>query len=224
MKNKGFTLVELLAILGILAVITLITIPVIDGLVKKNKEKMFGIQMETIKEAAKNWVTDNTELIDPTEGATLNVNIGLLKFFGYLPVDIKSAKNKLCFPNNTSVLIKTIGKNYSYSVIYNDSIASTTDDCKELVQYSYALLKGPEIQTIKVGTPYKDYGVLIIDKSGASIVGEGIIITNLATQTEVSSVNTSAPGRYKIQYYYSISNDNGTNVKNNISRIVEYVA
>ena len=38
--KKGFTLVELLAILGLLSVITLITIPAVDGVIKKNKQKM----------------------------------------------------------------------------------------------------------------------------------------------------------------------------------------
>ena len=53
MKNKGFTLVELLAILGVLAVITLITVPIIDSTIKKNKKKLYKSQINSIKASLK---------------------------------------------------------------------------------------------------------------------------------------------------------------------------
>ena len=39
MKNKGFTLVEILAVIVILAVISIITIPMIGNVIEESKQK-----------------------------------------------------------------------------------------------------------------------------------------------------------------------------------------
>ena len=51
MKNKGFTLVELLAVIVILAVISLIAVPMILGVVEESKKSAFQITCNEIYES-----------------------------------------------------------------------------------------------------------------------------------------------------------------------------
>ena len=94
MKNKGFTLVELLAILGVLAVITLITVPIIDSTIKKNKEKLYNSQINSIKASLKTWGDDNIESLPVDENTPLNITLGRLKSDGFVDIDIKNPKTK----------------------------------------------------------------------------------------------------------------------------------
>ena len=56
MKNKGFTLVELLAVLVILAVIALITVPAISKVIKRQKMNTFSINTQSmVKVAQTDW-------------------------------------------------------------------------------------------------------------------------------------------------------------------------
>ena len=55
MKNRGFTLVEVLAILGILAVLSLLAMPTINNQIKKNKEKLLEAQIKTIASGLQTW-------------------------------------------------------------------------------------------------------------------------------------------------------------------------
>lgn len=63
MKNKGFTLVELLGVLVVLGLISLITIPSVTGILKNNKEKAYNKQINTIINAAKTWSIKNANEI-----------------------------------------------------------------------------------------------------------------------------------------------------------------
>ena len=128
MKNKGFTLVELLAILGVLAVITLITVPIIDSTIKKNKEKLYNSQINSIKASLKTWGDDNIESLPVDENTPLNITLGRLKSDGLVDIDIKNPKTKKCFPNNMILTIKKTGNGYEYFVDA-ESGDERADDC-----------------------------------------------------------------------------------------------
>ena len=57
MKKRGFTLVELIAVIALLGIIGLIAIPVVEGIVKRSKDRIYNTQLEEIKSAAKKAVT-----------------------------------------------------------------------------------------------------------------------------------------------------------------------
>ena len=62
MKQKGFTLVELLAVIVILAIIALIATPIILGIIKDTKEKANQRSLEMYEDAIKNaLVMENKE-------------------------------------------------------------------------------------------------------------------------------------------------------------------
>ena len=64
LNNKGFTLVELLAVLVILIAITTgIAIPSISSSLERTKEKQNNARLEIIKSAAEMYVTDHKNAV-----------------------------------------------------------------------------------------------------------------------------------------------------------------
>ena len=55
-NNKGFSLIELLAVLTIMALLGVITLQVIDGVNKKNKEQAEEVQIDSILTSAISYV------------------------------------------------------------------------------------------------------------------------------------------------------------------------
>jgi len=66
MKNKGFTLVELLAVIAILAIIVIIALPNIMGMFNSAKKSSFTSEVKNIISAAQQqWMVDS--LVEPDE-------------------------------------------------------------------------------------------------------------------------------------------------------------
>lgn len=57
--NKGFTLVELLAIISVLAIIALTTYPVVSYVIKKGRNRSYETQVKLIENAATSYVTED---------------------------------------------------------------------------------------------------------------------------------------------------------------------
>ena len=67
MKKRGFTLVELLGVISVLGIIALLIIPSVEKTISKNKKKGLENQKNTIISGAKNWITDNREIVTGNE-------------------------------------------------------------------------------------------------------------------------------------------------------------
>ena len=63
MNNKGFTLVEVLAVVVILGVLATIMIPTIGSVINQNKEDNYKNMEKTILNATKLYVSDNASLL-----------------------------------------------------------------------------------------------------------------------------------------------------------------
>ena len=63
LNNKGFTLVELLAVLVILVAIMGIAIPTISSSLERTKEKQNKARHKVLESAAELYVTDNKNVI-----------------------------------------------------------------------------------------------------------------------------------------------------------------
>lgn len=59
MKNKGFTLIELIGSIVILSVIALVAFPAILGLLTSSQEKIDESKKQFVQRAAKEYVEDN---------------------------------------------------------------------------------------------------------------------------------------------------------------------
>ena len=118
MKNKGFTLVELLAVILILGVIDTITVPSVMSAIKTSREKAYERQKEMIEDAARRWSTDN-----PTMGET-EVSISYLQEEGYL--NSKSIQDPRDKKEMTGcVKIEYDKGNNQYQYVYQDCETET---------------------------------------------------------------------------------------------------
>ncbi len=124
MKNKGFTLVELISIIALLGLIALIAVPNVNTMINDSREKAYNEQIRAIEESARTYMSKNSlELPDQTEGNYKCVSIAKLKKAGLLSdEDIKNPKykksSKLATEMNEtfngSVLVTFKGNKYTY--------------------------------------------------------------------------------------------------------------
>ena len=63
MKEKGFTLVELLGVLIILTIIILVLFPTISTYINNTKEKSFDSEMKIITTSLKNYAEGHKEIL-----------------------------------------------------------------------------------------------------------------------------------------------------------------
>ncbi len=119
MKNKGFTLAELLGVIVILSLITMITVPAITDSLQNYKEKLCNTQLKEIESAAKVWASDGTNLLKlPSEdGSSITVTLKTLSTYGYIDGDIENPVNGEKFDlEDTTVTITKKGKKYVYAI------------------------------------------------------------------------------------------------------------
>lgn len=115
-KNKGFTLVELLAVIVILAILALIAVPNISGLLKKSRNNMFCKKVQSIEAAAKYYAQDYEDKLEFVDDMS-SVKVATLLEYGYIKEDNKN-KNDVADPRDGSnlkeveVTIKIINERY----------------------------------------------------------------------------------------------------------------
>ena len=99
MNNKGFTMIELLAIITVLATILLVSFPTLINMVRKDKEKQYNDMVSTLCKAGETYIYNNQDLYTEinTPGNTIYLDIEDLKEDNLIE---KSTKN----PKTDSVL------------------------------------------------------------------------------------------------------------------------
>ena len=109
MKNKGFTLVEMLTIMVVLGIIVLITVPNIMGALNVSRDKAYENQIRMIEKAAENWMIDNPQQ------AVNSVDIETLKSEGYLSNNPQNPKTKEPITGCVKVIKESNKYKYEYS-------------------------------------------------------------------------------------------------------------
>lgn len=96
MKNRGFTLVEVLAVIGILALLGALVTPVINSFVNNSRDTLYEQQVHNIKEAAKEWGAHNIGALPTSTTDTPNkITLRQLLEEGYfLEKEVKNPKTK----------------------------------------------------------------------------------------------------------------------------------
>lgn len=89
MKNKGFTLLELLGVVIILGVLSMITFPIILNQIKNAKQGIKESTKTLIIDAAKDYYEDNINNYDKIEGMTYCIDINTLTDNDYLNKNLK---------------------------------------------------------------------------------------------------------------------------------------
>ncbi len=117
MKERGFTLVELLAVIVILSLIALIAVPAITGIIKESKDTLSDAQLNNVILAAKNWASDvkNVSKLPAEDGDSVCIHLSELQAGGYADLEIKNPKTG----KDMEVSVKVIrtGKNLDFQAV-----------------------------------------------------------------------------------------------------------
>ena len=123
MKNKGFTLVEMITVIALLAIIGMISIPVVEGVIKRSKDRVYEAQLEEIKSGAKKYATEYIENISTVDGAETIFCLSKLKELGYLEnTKIVDPRTDLVMDGGIKIRYVESSKNFKY--IYDEDIIS----------------------------------------------------------------------------------------------------
>lgn len=130
-KKDGFTLIELLGILVLLVIIGLISFKVIDSSLKKGKNDAYEKQLKMIELSAKNYMSENMDLL-PSTGNKTYVKLGTLKIGGFADMNISNPKTGKCFSNDLTVIVTkpTSLADYTYEV--DRSTIQEVSDCSSV--------------------------------------------------------------------------------------------
>ena len=88
MNKKAFTLIELLGVIVILGIIGLIVTPIVQSVINDSNTKACNAQVESIKRAARNYVSSNPFILDEDEDEKkINIPLKDLISKGFLEED-----------------------------------------------------------------------------------------------------------------------------------------
>lgn len=114
MKNKGFTLAEVMGVIVLLGIIALITIPSVENYVNDSKQKSYDTTVKEIVNAAKNWNSKYGDTVTWINDESLYVlNLSDLKQTEFLTnEEIINPKTKE--EMNGCVVIRVVSDDYTY--------------------------------------------------------------------------------------------------------------
>lgn len=119
MKNKAFTLVELIAVVAILGLIALVVYPAVGSVIRNAREETYKDQVDVIIKAAKEWSVKNaTKLSD--DGTVYSLPVDDLIEEGYITNDEVKDPRDSSKNLEGSVEIKYNSDTKSYDYNYND--------------------------------------------------------------------------------------------------------
>lgn len=129
MNNKGFTLVELLAVIVIISLLGLLTGSAVTKLVKDSRNDLYNNQISLIIEAAKAWGADNIYRL-PDNNNCLYITLLDLQEANLIGEDIIDSKTNKQISSSFKVYIRsninTYGKNnITYDVDENNASNTT---------------------------------------------------------------------------------------------------
>ncbi len=116
MKQRGFTLAELLGVITILSILALLAIPMVSRNVSRGKKNLYKIQIGNIKRAAGDWMANHVLEI-PEENIDTSITLGCLKAEGILETSIENPITGEQFPNDMIVRIRSGSNQYIYEVV-----------------------------------------------------------------------------------------------------------
>lgn len=115
MKNRGFTLVELLGVIVILSIIAVITVPLVQRTILENTEEVYNDQVLSFERAARNYTNSDVYNMTRCE-PSCSISLKELQEKGYLPSgDIINPKTDEKFDMENVVDITYSGKKFSYN-------------------------------------------------------------------------------------------------------------
>ena len=215
MKNKGFTLVELLAVIAILAILVIIAIPNVLKMFNDSKKNAFMVQARKTANVAQEHTVmssdktfdcnslltgqkfkDCTATVDKNNQVTVDV-LGSGAYENFLMVDVTPNANSGTFVDLSKLNTINIGteKEFKESLVKNNKINEPT--FKQMTADEYVSLSS------KFGTLTDEEKQRIRDEYNASLKNikiENSLIKSTSKETPFAATMKLPAGKYKIVY------------------------
>ena len=216
MRNKrGFTLAELLGVIVILLLLVLIVTPIFINYSKKASKSAYEVQINTIKESAREWALDeeNIKLLPTKEDECVKITLEKLKELGLLDYNITNPKTNEKFADESVVIIRKVGSELTYTfdedgtttcetevtvdyprwvfISSTPSVAGDTDTVTVNIKSDRKISEeslDPEDITVKVGGQIIDDAVVTVSCSGVEPLTCELNISNLDGDGKLSLV------------------------------------
>ena len=118
--NKGFTLVELLAVIIIIVAISTLVTFTVSNIIKDSKGKLDAAQKTIIEDATGMWFMDNLVQMPDTNNSCIYITLGELKDYGSIN-DVRDINTLENLPNSLKIKIDiTNDTKYSITVDADD--------------------------------------------------------------------------------------------------------
>ena len=204
MKNKAFTLVELLGVIVLLGILSIVIIPKIGDSLENSKETALLTQEEQIKKAAYDFLVEHTELLD--ESDTITLKLGTLKQGGYLPIKLINPKTRKPLSNESKITITKNENKYemTLNLIDLENATENIDNNSPIL-----VLNGNYIEYVEVNEEYTELGAKAIDSTGEEIDEENISIQVLYNGEE-TTLTTTELKTYSVVYAVTDNSGNTT--------------
>lgn len=181
MKNKGFTLIELIATIGLLGMLATITITISVRKINEIKEKSRDTMYKSIEESAKEYILDNgNEIQDFKLNDNTYITLQTLVENEYFTESLIDPTTKKSLPLT----------NYIYITREDNGTINATYDINQNNKTKITLI-GKYNQYIKKGDTYTELGIKAINTDKQD-VSENVQITG--------KVDTNNIGKYIITY------------------------
>ncbi len=210
-KNKiGMTVVELVVVIALLSLMLAIAIPIVTGTIRSQKEKLYDVQIESIKKGAVAWGSANLYLMPHNNGDTITITLGELKSKGFVKKDLTNPKTEQRFGDN--VLVVVTKKNNSY--LYNIENASSSDQGFDN-EAPFIILNGSPTEYVEINGGYNEKGVQARNKDGNQIASITTFI--MKNGKPASDIKTNELSTYIITYVATdMSNGSSASVSRNV--------
>ena len=191
MKNKGFTLAELMGVIVILGILLLLVVPNVVKSIKDSKQKIYNAQINNIKLALENWKNDHIELL-PEDGESIYLTITQLKRDNYLDNDMKNPITNKMWPNDMLLRIQN-NDGYQYEVLTNTGIEVDKYD----IQTPTISFNTNDVEIIGIGSVFREPVVTLNASDGTTKILSNLTKTITGSG---STIQTTYSGVYQIEY------------------------
>lgn len=223
MKNKGFTLVELLGVMIILAVIFVLVFPSVQNIISQSEDTIYQKQINTILNATYDFTLKNVSYL-PDTGQKSYVTLGQLKYDGLIDANIEDPNTNEIFPDNLVISINNVGAGYEYSntnsklegdYLYTVEIENLSNpNLNDLLPKITLYIDNEELEPNSDGNYIKILNLNeTLEDISYSASNNGIDLTSkvrkniILDEKAVDNIDSSIAGIYKINY--SVVDDNG---------------
>ncbi len=228
-NNKGFTLVEILAVFVLIGILAVIAIVTVNSIRSKQRETYNVTQNALFVETAKLFFEEHKDLLPQTLNSSEYVTLEELLSGGYLTENFTDYDNNL-FNGTSKVKVTKVGPNkYVYSGVLLDKegeVIAETPDNKSTITFpsikkgntaispvsgKYYANQSPKIEfKISDADELKGYTYAVYKGSNKVKTSDIISIDNASSYSDSVSLNISSynDGEYRVRIYAYDSNGN----------------